>query len=645
MRQSLALEPVHPQWTSGLRTACAMILPLAVGWVTGRPELLWAGIGGWLGSLADPGGPYRGRAVAMGTFAIAGAALACAGGVLATPVWIAAPALFVCALFCSLVRVRGDTAATIGVLALTLFCITQGSGVPLAVSAGRGALVGAGALLALGISVAFWPFRPYHPVRRAVASAWLELAHLLTAVQDAAARRAPPAAWDALAARRRKTREHLEQARNALGAARVGRQGETGRGLQLLVLYEIAELSLGDIAALSEELRERPAAPPDAVQALSALAAAFDGIAAAIVEQGDPPALANRVSAPTGALVDRLWAEAAQAREAVIALEHGGQGPRKPGEPPAPAHWPSLRDAFAPASIELQHALRVAIVTTAASVFAAAMHFQRSYWVTVTAVIVLQPHGVATVRRALQRVAGTVLGGIFAALIARLVHQPVVLAPILFALAWIAVAVRRINYAAFAALVTPVFVLLAEAGARGPHLTRTRIVDTLVGGGLALAGALLLWPTRELERMPALVAAVLRADGEYLDATLRRRSQAAMVAARRRIGLAAANAEAALQRLLGEAHPSARVEPIMALLAYARRISASITSLRETPLSPDAALRLEETLATLVASAEGPSVPAPLPAIDELSLPEPARRLLRQLRVVHSALARLAQGS
>ncbi len=644
MRQSLALEPAQPQWTSGLRTACAMIVPLAVGWATGRTELLWAGLGGWLGSLADPGGPYRGRAVAMGTFAIAAAALTCAGGVLATPVWIAAPALLVCALFCSLVRVRGDTAATIGVLTLILFCITQGSPVPAAVSAGRGALVAAGALLALGISVAFWPFRPYHPVRRAVASAWIDLAHLLTAVHDAAATQAPPAAWDALAARRRRTREDLERARSALGAARVGRQGETSRGLQLLVLYEIAELSLGDVAALSEELRERAAPPADVVEALSALAAAYDAIAASILEQADPPPLA-RGDRGGGALVERLWAEAAQAREAVLALEHGGRGAREPGKPPDRTHWPSLRDAFAPGSVELQHSLRVAIVTTAASLFAAGMHFQRSYWVTMTAIIVLQPHGVATVRRTLQRVGGTVVGGLFAALIARLVHQPVVLAPILFLLAWIAVAVRRINYAAFATLVTPVFVLLAEAGARGPHLTRTRIVDTLVGGGLALAGALTLWPTRELERMPALVAAVLQADREYLAATLRRASQSATVAARRRIGLAAANAEAALQRLLGEAHPSARVEPVMALLAYARRISASITSLREAPLSDDDALRLEEALGMLADAAQAPTAPAPLPPVDESSLPEPARRLLRQLRVVHSALARFAQGS
>jgi uncharacterized membrane protein YccC len=627
-----------------------MMLPLAAGWALNRPELLWVGLGGWLGSLADPGGLYRERAIAIATFAAAGGVLTFAGGVLASPVWVAAPALFACALLCSLVRVRGDTAATIGVLALTMFCITQGAPAPPGPSLARGALLAAGAVVALLVAVAFWPFRPYHPVRRAVSAAWTDLAGLVDDVHDAAAAAAPHAVWDGLGARRRTCREHLERARNAVAAARIGRQGETGRGLQLLVLYEIAELLLGDIAALTEGLRGRLEQglplPAAAVASLPDLAATYRDLAAAIVEQRAPPAPPSTPqpgeSGEIAMLLARLWAGATQGRESVVALERGGAGPRQPGAPPARVHWPSLRDALAPGSLELQHALRVAIVTTSASLLAAALHFQRSYWVTVTAIIVLQPHGVATVRRALQRVGGTVVGGIFAALLTRLVRDPLELAPILFFLCWMAVAVRRMNYAAFATLITPIFVLLAEAGASGPHLTRTRIVDTLAGGALALVGGLTLWPTRELERMPALIAKVLGADLEYLRAVLRDSPEEALSATRRRIGLAAANAEAALQRLLGESHPSARVEPVMALLAFARRMSASITSLRDARPPPDVAVRLEANLAMLVEAAQGPTAPPPLLELDETPLAEPARRLARQMRGMHSALARLA---
>jgi uncharacterized membrane protein YccC len=371
------------------------------------------------------------------------------------------------------------------------------------------------------------------------------------------------------------------------------------------------------------------------------------GIANAIIEletaAPDSLALPDVIASDDlGALFSRVIEETRQAIESVQALQGGGEGPAPPGARAPPDEWPRLRDALAPGSIELRHALRVAIVATAAALLAAALHLPRSYWVTITVIIVLQPHAVATVRRALQRVAGTVIGGIAAALIARIVHHPVALGMLLFVLGTTGVAVRRINYAAFAALVTPVFVVLAEMNGGGLHLTEARILDTLLGGALALAGALTLWPTRDLERMPALIAAVLQADRAYLQAILRGKGPADAVATRRRVGLATANAEAALQRLIGEGPPADRIEPLMALVAYARRLSASITALGAAPLPPEQGARLDEALGALANAALSSFPPPPLPALDDPSTPEPAQRLARQLRVVHSALARLA---
>src|SRR5204863_295937 len=67
------------------------------------------------------------RARVMGTFALFGSIATCAGTVAGQSPWVAVPALFVSALLCSLVRVRGDTAAVSGVLVLTMFCITEGT--------------------------------------------------------------------------------------------------------------------------------------------------------------------------------------------------------------------------------------------------------------------------------------------------------------------------------------------------------------------------------------------------------------------------------------------------------------------------------------------------------------------------------------
>ena len=649
MRGSLALDAARPQWGAGLRAATAMMVPLALGWVTHRPELIWAALGGWLGMLADPGGPYPVRARAMATFTLAGTAATFTGSLAGQSPWVAIPALFVFALVCSLVRVRGDTAAIIGVLALTMFCITEGTPARLGESLVRAETFAAGSLFALLLSVAVWPFRPYHPVRQAVAGSWLAIGDLAVAVARLAASPENPAAWDALVPLRRRARESLEEARLALGVARAGRQGETKRGLQLLVLYEVAELLLGDLAAILEALRSRAEhsqpLPPSAPELLAELGRVHHAIAQAVVERGPAPeSLAVAALAATdelGTLFARVVAETRHGLESVQALQRGGEGPRRPGALAPPDEWPSLRDALAPGSLELQHALRVAIVTTVAALLAAALRMERSYWVTVTVIIVLQPHSVTTVRRALQRVAGTVIGGIIATLIARTVRQPLLLGSLLFLFASAGVAVRRINYAVFAALVTPVFVILAEMNAGGMHLTRVRILDTILGGALALAGALLLWPARDLQRIPALIAAVLRADRSYLQAVLRGDGPGATVAARRQVGLATANAEAALQRLLGEAPPADRVEPLMALVAYARRLSASITALGASPPHPTQGARLDEALGALANAAQASAPPPPLPPLEDEAMPEPAQRLARQLRIVHSALARL----
>jgi uncharacterized membrane protein YccC len=648
VRGSLAFEATRPQWLEGLRVATAMTVPLVVGWVLRRPELVWAGLGGWLTMLSDPGGPYPTRAAAMGTFALMGALATFAGGLAGLTPWAAIPTLFTFAMICSLIRVHGDTAATIGVLALTMVCITEGSPAHLDVSLVRAGLFLSGSLFAILLAVAFWPFRPYYPVRAAVAASWMAVGDVAAAAAKVASSPADAAKWESLVPLRRRARETLEDAREALAVARAGRHGETGRGFQLLVLYEILELLLGDLAALLEALRagaerDEPL-PPHAGEALADVSRALYAIAEAVVEEGPTEAVvAPRFDASLNpaVLFSRVEDEIQQALHSVEALRRGGPGPRQHEALSFPEEAPSLRDAFAKGSTELHHALRVALVATLAQLLATALRLERSYWVTVTVVLVLQPHAIATVRRALQRAGGTVIGGLIAALIARHLREPLALGGVLFALAWIAVAVRRMNYALFATLVTPVFVLLAETNAGAGHLTRVRILDTLLGGALALAGAIALWPTRDLDRMPTLIAAILRADRVYLDAVLHGQGPAGTVAARRRVGLATANAEAALQRLIAEALPPARVEPLMALVAYGRRLSASITAVGAAPPSPQYAARLEGILDALADAAQSGAPPPPVPPLDNPAEPEPAQRLARQLRVVQSALARL----
>jgi uncharacterized membrane protein YccC len=269
-----------------------------------------------------------------------------------------------------------------------------------------------------------------------------------------------------------------------------------------------------------------------------------------------------------------------------------------------------LRSVLALDSLVLRHALRVAIVTAAAVWLAGALHLARGYWVTVTAVIILQPYTGATTQRAVQRVIGTVLGGILTAGLGALFHDIRAVLVLSFVFAAVSVALLPVNYTAFAIFLTPTFVLLAEASAGDWHLATVRVINTLLGGALALLGARLLWPAPEWRRLPTYLAATLRANRDYLQTVVRSfpdRSDAAgeaMRTRRRDAALAAINGEESFQRLLAEhGGKSELLAPVMTFLTYVRRFTVSVAALAVSrhAVESSTATMLEQFAATAAA--------------------------------------------
>jgi uncharacterized membrane protein YccC len=338
------------------------------------------------------------------------------------------------------------------------------------------------------------------------------------------------------------------------------------------------------------------------------------------------------------------------------------------GESPSP--WAVVRAILTPDSVILLYALRVAVVVSIAVLLVYLLDVKRGYWMTITVIVIMQPYTGATTHRALQRVLGTVLGGILTAALGAFFHGPLAILVFSFVFAVACVALMPVNYAAYSVFLTPTFVLLAEAGAGDWHLAGTRVTNTLLGGALALAGTRLLWPSPESTRLPGYMAAALRANAAYLRLVAELfgdRSHAAgerMRAARRRIGLATANAEESFQRWMGEhAGASEAIAPAMTFLTYTRRFTASVASLalaRHTSpgtLAPtlvpfgDAAGSVLEELADALT---GERVPAPLPmlgAVEAAEQPVPALlrarvdRLAAQLRMLHEAVERWTEGA
>src|SRR3954470_10983402 len=539
VRASVQMAAARPAISLGLRAATATVPTLVLGELTGRPGLLWMSLGGWLGTLVDPGGPYPLRAAAMAGYLVFGA-LATIAGTAAQGAWSSVIVLFVVGALATVVRAFGDAAATVGAIVLITLCIAIGS--PGGAALERGMLIAAGSVFASVLALALWPVHPYRPARNAVADCYVQLALLvasLARLPTASAAEREAAAAQLTRSGPPRVRAALEMARAALAAVRRGRAADTHRGEQLLVLFESADLTLGYLTAAIDALAAAPAV--DATFLLP-YADTFRGIAQATLGRGEQPTPPPRLEEPAGhaeihALVEPIAITASFASELADALRTGKkEHPTTPHGPlpDAPARVP-LRDQLALDSPLVRHAGRMAFAVATAGALGQLLQIPRTLWMTVTVVIILQPDLGSTIRRALDRVAGTVLGAISAALVAPLVHRPFVFGALLFPLSALAVALRPINYGLYSAFVTLVFLLISESFSGDWHLAGVRIGNTLLGGSLALLFAFLFWPTREAERISGQIVALLSSLRDYIAAA--RQGPEAERAARRRFGL------------------------------------------------------------------------------------------------------------
>ena len=701
VRAAMALAPARPAWAAGLRAAIATVAPLTAAHLLGLGGAgTWMSLAGFGGALADRGGPYRARAGTIGALTVASAATVVLGTLAGSRPTAAVAVTLLVAVICSLARAYGNAGASVGGSALVTYVVALAfPSAALGEALSRAAYVGAGGLWAMLVALVLWPLQPYRPVRRAVAGAYRAIADYA----DELVGQSPVQPGIVRAAA---VRTALEGARADLASMRRGRAGETGRGERLLVLDEIADQLFGHLIGIKDVVEtippdaRDPAAQAALVAALSSFVVTARATADGIEAQEDAPpvvvpwrgdalravlARAVRSGGPSpdvveqyqqaAGLLDRLAEYAAVGTATAAAVHRGGAVPGlesaleiEEAEPRPPVLAP-LRAALRPDSLILRYAFRVGLVTAAAVALTAWLGLLRGYWVTLTAVLVLQPYAGLTSRRALQRVLGTVAGGVLTAALAALFHDMAAILALAFVFSGISVALLPLNYAVFSVFLTPTFVLLAEASAGEWDLAWLRILNTVLGGALALVGSRLLWPSPESARLPAGLVAAVEAVRRYLRRVVAlfgdRSPQAgrSLRSARRDAGLAILNAEESFQRLLAEHRGGpGELEPLMALLTYARRVTASSSALALSryaigPTSPEALRPFAEAADAMLddvgaAIAEGRS-PGPwevLPQPGEGQGPVPPllrgrlSRLERQLRTLHDAAARWQAG-
>jgi uncharacterized membrane protein YccC len=642
----------------GVRAGLAAAIPVAAGEWFNLPVLSLAALGALLTCICDPSGPMRRRLPVLLAFILAGGLLI--GGFqwlrlagIGAVVMAAAPALFAC----GYIRVWGQPLQALGNLLAVVLLLGTDEPLPLPQAALDGAVFAAGGLWALFLTVVIWRIYPYGPARRAVADVWAELAHLTRDIANLCEAEKPTADWEhAARADRGAVRAAIERARVTLMETLAARGPASGPAAQNLLRLEAADQVFGALIGLSDLLEHSPARA-DFIPTLRRLRALLTVMARATererldrqprfertLQNITADISADAALAPFAAIIaDRLRVAVKYVDPAQYLPGSGPQG--ETGVPFRDRFTGPLRANLTWRSATLRHAARITVVVTPTLAATLVWHGPYTHWVTITLVLVMQPFFATTWQRSLERVAGTLLGGVIAGGLSALMRSRLHVAGLLPVLGALALAVRQVSYAVYIAVYTPTVILLVEnihPGGPAWRIALARAGFTIAGGLLAVGANVVLWPTWEPDRVRADLDAALSAHASFAAAVLNPAPGIDAEAARRAAGLASNNLEASLARAMQEPRRGQRASLNAALVADAtlRRIAGRLIAISLT--GPGRCGRLGTWVVEALNAVAGKrALPArpPEPGHDMLE------RLARQVAVLPEILVRLERG-
>jgi uncharacterized membrane protein YccC len=658
--QQFQLKPGKPAIAASLQTLVSVLVPIGVGVLMGHPAAsAIAVMGAWWVGLVNVEGAYRQRATAKIAAAISITAMVFLANLVHGTLWLSALTMFLVMFIAGFVNLFGQAASSISLTTSIMFIVALAKFAAFpdwSTVLQQCAFCLAGGMWSIVVSLGLWVLRPYTPVLQSVANCYGTLSQF---VKSAGERAANPDDCNEWTTRFLQAQDNFTQAlttaRSVWSAVWTPQKTANLPGNQLLILIEDTPQIANSVVALVEQLSISSdhqifqQVQREIQQGMEQLASTLQRMSKAMVapqtakgiargntsvhlddlnraiealehrEQVLCTQLNNRTIAVRAedypalislskivATLRRLTEQVRSDAELIAALQRpdarriAKPAITRPRLPALSSILEPIRDNLTFHSVLFRHALRLAIVATIAEVLASTLHISTGYWITLTAVVALKPNYGGTSQTTLQRVLGTVLGGIIGIAIVTLIHNSWVIGGCLLLLIVTAVAVRPLSFSLFITLLTPAIILLLNVTSKGGwQIGVLRIVDSLAGGLLALLGSYLLFPRWERQQLPAQLETPIRANLAYFQeailALLRPASPIAnylnpnqnssadlLAKERRQAALENANAAAAAQRLFSEPrHVQGDVEPIATLILYIHRFFNSVTTLAE----------------------------------------------------------------
>jgi len=497
-------SPVNP-WVM-LRAALAIGLPSAVGMALdqGAAAALVA-LGALPAITGDNGGPYRNRALSIGSTVFGGAFGYLLGNLMSGHgLWTSA-AMTLLVLAASLIGTFNNIAA-VATLQFATYVIVGSSLTPTLPPWLPPVLVGVGGLFGLALTLSGWVVNPIAPERAAVAQAYRKLAAMFAAIGTSrvmAARRdmeaAMATAYDTVLAAR--GRSAGPSPRLARLAAQL--QACTPLTNAALALARAGRVLPDECARVMNHLADRVEndAQPDARDDIAALHRAGMPQLAEALEQVQPllhGARANQTSQATGAIEADAFADLQPA--------------------PARTPWRVLIRTYRPGPTTVRYLVRLGLCLVAAEAVALAAALPRSYWVPLIVVVVFKPNFGSVFARALQSCAGSAVGVAISATVLALdrggLASLLTVAALAALLPW---SIRR-NYGLFSAILVPILMLLIGALQPGSWaIALARLVDVGVAAAIVLLVGYLPWIRIERSNLDHAVSAATSTLAAYLN--------------------------------------------------------------------------------------------------------------------------------
>ncbi|HED1540711.1 TPA: TIGR01666 family membrane protein [Kluyvera cryocrescens] len=175
---------------------------------------------------------------------------------------------------------------------------------------------------------------------------------------------------------------------------------------------------------------------------------------------------------------------------------------------------------MSPESALFRHAVRMSLVLCAGYAFIQFTGLQHGYWILLTSLFVCQPNYNATRHRLALRIIGTLVGvalGLPILLLVPSLEGQLVLIVITGVLFF---AFRNVQYAHATMFITLLVLLCFNLLGEGFEVALPRVIDTLIGCGIAWIAVSFIWPDWKFRNLPRVLERAVDANCRYLDAIL-----------------------------------------------------------------------------------------------------------------------------